>query len=161
VNDRPVANRRADVERPQALDRATVVHPSELRAYTLHAGATNRLATMVAPGAAGGALSLMLEIFEPGGRQDENRHPRSAEVFYFIEGEGVAHSDGAALLVRAGDVLVLPAGSSHWIENTGTARLYALTTLVVDDGSHDRAGRVALPLDERDVGVLAREVAPT
>jgi mannose-6-phosphate isomerase-like protein (cupin superfamily) len=76
-------------------------------------------------------------------------------VFTFLAGEGVAECDGERTPVRAGDTLVLPAGTVHRIENTGTDRLYALVTMVNDDGftAFVRRG-VAAPLDDDDLRVL-------
>jgi len=60
--------------------------------------------------------------------------------------------------VRAGDFLVLPAGSQHYIENTGPGRLYAITTLVPEDGSHTRTDVEPAELDPEDLAVLCRLV---
>jgi quercetin dioxygenase-like cupin family protein len=56
--------------------------------------------------------------------------------------------------VQAGDFLILPAGTVHFIQNTGPSRLYALTTLLDDDGSHDGSTRPQLALDAEDVAVI-------
>jgi mannose-6-phosphate isomerase-like protein (cupin superfamily) len=129
-------------------------HAEDLEGFRLRPDASNRLVPVVRPGAAGGALSLMFEIFDIGGRQEPNRHPGSDEIFYFLRGRGVAHCDGEAVSVGPGDVLVLPAGSLHFIENAGSERLYAVTILVADDGSHDGLEATKTALEEDDLAVL-------
>ena len=129
-------------------------HVSELSSFQLRDGATNKMVSLLAPGQDGAATSINLEIFDVDGRQNPNSHPDSAEAFYFLSGTGRAHCDGTSVPVRAGDFLVLPAGSVHFIENTGTSRLYALTTLCADDGSHDGTSRPQRALDPEDVAVL-------
>lgn len=76
----------------------------------------------------------MFEVWDPGGSQPANSHPRSVETFWFLAGEGVATCDDVETPVVAGDFLVLPPGSVHRIRNTGRGRLYAVTTMAPDDG---------------------------
>jgi mannose-6-phosphate isomerase-like protein (cupin superfamily) len=101
--------------------------------HRISAGDTVKLALVRAPSGPDDA-SVSYEIWDPGGSQPPNSHPRSTETFWFLEGEGVAISDGAEVPVRAGQLLVLPAGSVHQIRNTGPGRLYAVTTMLPDDG---------------------------
>src|SRR5258708_31804740 len=126
-------------------------HVSELTAFRLRDGATNKMVALLPPGQDGAPTSINLEVFDVGGRQNPNSHPGSAEAFYFLRGTGLAHCDGEMVPVRGGDFLILPAGSLHYIENTGDTRLYALTTLMSDDGSHDGSARPQLTLDAEDV----------
>jgi len=127
---------------------------ADLTAFRLRDGATNKMVPLLAPGEAGGPASVNVEIFDVGGRQNPNSHPDSAELFYFISGTGLASCDGTEVAVRAGDFLVLPAGSVHFIVNTGAERLYALTTLLRDDGSHDGSSRPQESLLAEDLAVL-------
>ncbi|MCU1656718.1 MAG: Cupin 2 conserved barrel domain protein [Pseudonocardiales bacterium] len=129
-------------------------HVSELTAFQLRDGATNKMISLLPPGQDGAATSINLEIFDVAGRQNPNSHPDSAEAFYFLSGNGLAHCDGETVSVGTGDFLILPAGSMHFIENTGPSRLYALTTLLSDDGSHDGSTRPQLQLDPEDVSVI-------
>jgi mannose-6-phosphate isomerase-like protein (cupin superfamily) len=135
-------------------------HVSELTAFRLRDGATNKMVSLLPPGQDGARTSINLEIFDVGGRQNPNSHPGSAEAFYFLSGSGLAHCDGEAVPVGSGDFLILPAGSVHFIENVGTARLYALTTLLADDGSHDGSTRPQFPLDPQDATVITGEAGP-
>lgn len=139
----------ADTPRP------LVVRPADLRSFRLRPTATNRLVPVLAAGAVGGSLSMMFEIFDLGGAQEPNRHEGSDEIFYFVAGEGRAHCGDETLAVAGGDVLVIPAGSTHFLENTGSGRLYGLSILVADDGSHDAGARPRLALEDEDVAVLS------
>lgn len=123
-------------------------------AFRISPGDTVKLAPLRDPDALYPA-SVFLEIWEPGGAQPPNSHPGSVETFLFLSGEGVAHCDGVASPVCAGQLLVLPPGSVHHIENTGTARMYAVTTMTPDAGfaALVRAG-VPEPLEPEDLAVL-------
>lgn len=96
---------------------------------------TVRLATAVRP-ADGTGISVFYEVWEPDGSQPPNSHPDSTEIFVVLRGTGRAHSDGHVADLRAGDVLVLPPGSVHRIENTSaTERLYTVTIMANDPGA--------------------------
>lgn len=122
--------------------------------HRISARDTVRIAVLRAPDDTYDA-TVTLEVWEPGGAQPPNRHPRSVETFLFLRGEGVATCDGTELTVRAGQLLVLPAGSLHHIRNCGPGRLYAITTMVPDDGfaALVLAGPAAA-LDDEDLEVL-------
>ncbi len=138
-----------------------VRHIADLTAFRLRENATNKMVALLPAGMAGGRTSMMLEIWDVGGRQPENVHPRSAEIFFFLAGEGRAHCDGATTAVGPGDLVVLPAGSSHYIENVGAGRLCALTTLLVDDGSHENPADAGIPLEDEELMlVLGRAETP-
>jgi quercetin dioxygenase-like cupin family protein len=98
-------------------------------------GDTVRLAELAGP-ADGSPASVFYEVWEPGGAQPDNSHPASAEVFVILSGTGVAHCDEHSVEVGPGDVLVLPAGSVHRIENASASdRLYAVTVMATDSGA--------------------------
>lgn len=101
--------------------------------HRISPGDTVRLG-VVKPPAGPDDTSVTFEVWDVGGSQPFNSHPRSVETFWFLRGEGVAVSDGAEVRVRAGQFLVLPPGSVHQIRNTGPGRLYAITTMSPDDG---------------------------
>ena len=123
-------------------------------AHHISAGDTVKLVLLSAPSERHDA-SVFLEIWEPGGAQPDNSHPASTETFLFLSGEGVAHCDGLTTPVRAGQLLVLHANSLHRIENTGSDRLYAITTMQPDHGFADLVRRGPLAgLDEEDKAVL-------
>jgi mannose-6-phosphate isomerase-like protein (cupin superfamily) len=135
---------------------AQVHDVAEARCYRITAGDTVRLAVLRGPDELDPS-SVSLEIWDPGGAQPPNSHPRSVETFLFLRGEGMAVSDGVEHPVRAGQLLVLAPGSVHRIVNTGDSRLYAITTMTPDDGFVDLiAGGVPDVLDADDLAVLQR-----
>jgi mannose-6-phosphate isomerase-like protein (cupin superfamily) len=139
------------VTRPaQRFDAATA------ECHRITATDTVRLALVRAPDDLYDA-SITFEVWDVGGAQPPNSHPDSVETFWFLEGEGVAISDGVETEIRAGQFLVLPPGSLHQIRNTGTGRLYAITTMTPDAGFADliTAGPPAA-LDAEDLVVLRR-----
>jgi len=122
--------------------------------HRITAGDTVKLAVVLPP-ATPEDPSVSFEVWEPGGSQPPNSHPRSVETFWFLQGEGIATSDGEEIPVRAGQLLVLPPGSVHHIRNTGPGRMYAITTMTPDDGFADLIRRgPADVLDEEDLRVL-------
>ncbi len=124
--------------------------------HRITAGDTVKLAVVKAPDGPDDT-SVTFEVWDPGGAQPPNSHPRSVETFWFLAGEGVAECDGVETPVRAGQFLVLPAGSVHRITNTGDDRLYAITTMAPDDGFVDLIERGPdATLDADDLAVLRR-----
>ena len=112
-----------------------VRHLADVTPKLISRGDTVRLATLVRP-ADGTGTSVFYEVWEPGGSQPPNSHPDSTEVFVVLRGAGRAHSDGHVAELQAGDVLVLPPGSVHRIENTSaTERLYTVTIMANDPGA--------------------------
>jgi mannose-6-phosphate isomerase-like protein (cupin superfamily) len=122
--------------------------------YRISPGDTVKLVVVREP-AGDDDPSVCFEVWEPGGAQPLNQHPRSTETFWFLHGEGVAESDGVRCPVHAGELLVLPPGSRHRIINTGRGRLYAVTTMSPDDGFVALIRRgVRDALDDADRAVL-------
>jgi mannose-6-phosphate isomerase-like protein (cupin superfamily) len=102
-------------------------------AYRISPGDTVKLALVRGPDEHYDA-SVFLEIWEPGGAQPPNGHPRSVETFFFLAGAGTAHCDDREVDVEAGQLLVLPERSLHRIVNTSATKLVAITTMTPDDG---------------------------
>jgi mannose-6-phosphate isomerase-like protein (cupin superfamily) len=122
---------------------------------------TVRLACLAGP-AEGSAASVFFEVWEPGGAQPDNSHPESTEIFVVLRGAGLAHSDEHTVPIGPGDVLVLPPGSVHRIENTSaTERLYTVTIMAQDAGALPGGfaalvgAGTAVAWDETDRAVLA------
>jgi mannose-6-phosphate isomerase-like protein (cupin superfamily) len=102
-------------------------------------------------------VSVFLEIWEPGGAQRPNSHSKSVETFLFLRGTGKAYCDEFELDVRAGQLLILPAGSLHRIESSTQAKLFAITTMAPDDGFAALVNRgETAPLDDDERAVLAQ-----
>jgi mannose-6-phosphate isomerase-like protein (cupin superfamily) len=124
-------------------------------AHLISVGDTVKLAVLAGPPETGDH-SVCFEIWEPGGAQPPNSHPVSTETFFFLAGQGEAESDGHLTSLRAGQLLVLPPGTTHRIRNTGTGRLYAITTMIPDAGFAAMvASGPAAPLDAADLAVLS------
>lgn len=134
--------------------RAEIHDATAVTGHRISPGDTVRLGVVRAPTSEHDA-SVFFEVWDPGGAQPPNSHPHSFETFWFLRGEGIAVSDGVEVPVRAGQLLVLPAGSLHHIRNTGEGRLYAITTMTPDDGFADlvEAGPTA-EFDASDLAVL-------
>ncbi len=97
----------------------------------------------------------VVEIFAPGGRTPPNSHAAAWEQFVVLEGQGRAICDGHVTEVAKGDILALPPGSEHVVENTGSGKLYCLTTMIPNEGFAEliRSG-TPVTLDEGDRFVL-------
>jgi mannose-6-phosphate isomerase-like protein (cupin superfamily) len=135
---------------------ATVHDAAVAPCFRISAGDTVRLAVIRAPDELDPS-SVSFEVWDPGGAQPPNSHPRSVETFFFLRGRGIAISDGVEHPVGAGQLLVLPAGSVHRIVNTGEERLYAITTMSPDDGFVELiTSGVPDALDAEDLTVLRR-----
>jgi quercetin dioxygenase-like cupin family protein len=112
-----------------------VRHLDEVAPQLISPADTVRLALLAGP-ADGSPASVFYEVWEPGGAQPDNSHPESTEIFVVLSGHGLAHSDEHSVPIGPGDVLVLPPGSVHRIENTSTTeRMYTVTVMAEDTGA--------------------------
>ena len=125
-------------------------HLDELTTHRISPGDTVKLAHVTGP-SEGSPTSVFFEIWDPQGVQPDNTHPDSVEIFVFLSGEGIAVSDEHSVAVKAGDVLVLPSGSVHHIQNTSdTERLYAVTIMANDLGSMEKGFEHLVISGDRD-----------
>jgi mannose-6-phosphate isomerase-like protein (cupin superfamily) len=106
-------------------------------------------------------LTCVVEIFQKGGKTPPNVHQRAHEMFFVLEGEGVALYDDRAVPIKTGDALMLRPGTSHVIENTGQGKLYTLTVMVPNEEFAEliRNG-TPVELDAEDRAVLNRVRPP-
>lgn len=115
-----------------------VKHIDELSTYRIADGDTVKLTHLTGP-SEGSPTSVFFETWEPLGRQPDNSHPDSVEIFIVLNGTARAVSDDHSVDLATGDVLVLPAGSVHHIQNTSeTDRLYTVTIMATDLGAMDK-----------------------
>jgi quercetin dioxygenase-like cupin family protein len=70
----------------------------------------------------GVGVSFFLNHMEPGRTVSPHRHPYP-EVFVLQDGEATFTVDGATLVARGGQVVVVPAGATHGFRNTGSSTL--------------------------------------
>jgi mannose-6-phosphate isomerase-like protein (cupin superfamily) len=131
--------------------------PKDYQAFRISPHDTNRLAIIFDPENAQSSLTVCVEIFDVDGKTPPNRHQLAVEMFFILKGEGKATCDGKTVKIQAGDSLLVPATSTHVIENTGTERLYALCIMVPNEDFVEliRSG-TAVELDEEDMRVLRR-----
>jgi quercetin dioxygenase-like cupin family protein len=72
--------------------------------------------------------------FDPGYVAPKHTHP-GEEVIYVIEGTLEYYVDGKQTRTyKAGDVLTVPAGTVHWVRNTGAGNGAELATYIVEKG---------------------------
>ena len=62
-------------------------------------------------------------VYQPGDTAAAHFHVGSLHVFYILRGRGLAHVDGRATRLEAGDVHVVEAGETHWFENDADGEL--------------------------------------
>lgn len=131
--------------------------PKDYQAFRISPHDTNRLAIIFDPENAQSSLTVCVEIFDVGGKTPPNRHQLAVEMFFILKGEGRATCDGKTVKIQAGDSLLVPATSTHLIENTGKERLYALCIMVPNEDFVEliRSG-TPVELDEEDMRVLRR-----
>jgi mannose-6-phosphate isomerase-like protein (cupin superfamily) len=131
--------------------------PQDYRAYRISPGDSNRLAIVFDPAIAHASLTVCVEIFDPGGKTPPNRHQIAVEMFFILQGEGIAICDGKTVSIRSGDSLLVPPGGIHEIRNTGKGRLYALCVMVPNEDFAELIGSgTPVDLDEEDFKVLTR-----
>jgi quercetin dioxygenase-like cupin family protein len=72
--------------------------------------------------------------FESGYVLPKHTHP-GEEIIYVLEGTLDYHVDGKPpATYKAGDVLLVPAGTIHWVKNVGSGNGAELATYVVEKG---------------------------
>ncbi|TBL70755.1 cupin domain-containing protein [Paenibacillus thalictri] len=97
----------------------------------------------------------VVEIFDEGGKTPPNEHSEAYEYFYVLAGVGEAVVGDTKVSIAPGSYFIVPPGNNHEVHNTGTGRLYVLTTMVPDETFSDliKNGPEAA-LDEDDLAVL-------
>jgi quercetin dioxygenase-like cupin family protein len=72
--------------------------------------------------------------FAPGASAARHSHP-GEELVYVVDGEFEYHLDGRPpVILKAGDVLFIPAGTPHAVKNVGTGAGAELATYIVEKG---------------------------
>lgn len=136
---------------------SVVKSPTDYQAFRISPHDTNRLAIVFDPQSANMSLTLCVEIFDVGGKTPPNRHQLAVEMFFVLQGEGVATCDGKTVAIQAGDSLLVPPTGIHELRNTGPGRLYALCFMVPNEDFAEliRSG-IPVELDDEDFAVLRR-----
>jgi mannose-6-phosphate isomerase-like protein (cupin superfamily) len=90
---------------------------------------------LVQPDTAGSRdLDYRISMYQPMARVEVHKHKVQEQIYHVLEGEGLMQIDGKAHVVRKHDVIYLPPGVEHAIENTG---LVDLIFLVVTSPASD------------------------
>ena len=133
----------------------TLAESSACPVFRIAAGETNKFVMLVNPLVENTSFVQVLEIFDVGGFTPPNQHRAADEVFVVLHGHGEATLGDAKLTVKPGSVLLLRPGHAHAVRNTGTTRLYCLTTMVPDeDFAKLITSGVPDVLDAEDLAVL-------
>lgn len=131
---------------------------AELRGFRIAPQDSNYFACLLDPIADGASFTLVVEVFAPGGATPPNTHRHAQEAFFVLRGRGRARAGADWVEIGAGDTLMLPPGTEHVVENTGTGKLYCLTLMVPDeDFAALIRGGTEVALDAEDRAVLAGE----
>ncbi len=127
----------------------------ELRGFRIAPGDSNYFACLFDPVADGVTFTLVIEIFEPGGRTPPNTHSAAEECFFVLAGSGKAYADGVEMPVGPGDCFVLRPGTEHVVVNDTAEKLYCLTLMTPNEGFAEliRAG-TPVSLTPDDVAVI-------
>lgn len=128
---------------------------AELQGFRISPGDTNYFACLLDPLADGVSFTLVVEIFEPGGKTPPNTHQAAEECFFVLRGTGTAFADGKAMPIGPGDCFVLRPGVEHVVENTGPGKLYCLTLMAPNEGFCELIrGGSPVELAPEDIAVL-------
>jgi len=79
-------------------------------------------------------LMAGLNAFEPGQEHALHAHADTDKVYLVLEGSGEFLLEGNEIAMRAGEMLVAPAGVPHGIRNHGVQRLLVLAILAPAPG---------------------------
>jgi mannose-6-phosphate isomerase-like protein (cupin superfamily) len=93
---------------------------------------------LVAPETAGSRhLDYRISMYQPMAYVELHKHKVQEQVYHVLDGEGLMVIAGDRRVVRKHDVIYLPPGVEHSIENTGLVDLVfiVVTSPVTDDGA--------------------------
>ena len=123
--------------------------------FRIKADESNKFVMLINPLVDATQFVQVLEIFDVGGSTPPNQHRAAYEVFLVLHGEGEATTPQGSSALRAGTTLLLRPGIEHAVRNTGSKRLYCLTTMVPDeDFAQLITSGVSDALDAEDLAVL-------
>ena len=93
---------------------------------------------LVMPETAGSKhLDYRISMYQPMARVALHTHKLQEQIYHVLDGEGLMTIDGRDHVVRRHDVIFLPPGVEHAIENSGLVDLVFLviTSPVTDEGN--------------------------
>ena len=123
--------------------------------YKISAKDSNKFALLCDSASQSVPFVMCIEIFDVGGATPENVHEIAHEHFYVLSGVGKARAGEFECDLEPGAHLLVPPGTPHAICNTGSKRLYVLTTMAPDErfSALIRSG-IPAELDDEDRAVL-------
>jgi mannose-6-phosphate isomerase-like protein (cupin superfamily) len=128
---------------------------ADLRGFRISPDDSNYFACLLDPLADGVSFTLVVEIFEPGGRTPPNTHSAAEECFFVLRGSGKAYADGREMPVGPGDCFVLRPGTEHVVVNDTPEKLYCLTLMTPNEGFAELIrGGTPVDLPPEDIAVL-------
>lgn len=78
---------------------------------------------MLAPGDLNHLTNFSQAVFPPGECAPAHHHEDMAEVFFIESGSGLIHIDGNEYILKPGRCILVQAGESHELVNTGNVDL--------------------------------------
>ncbi|MFD1677964.1 cupin domain-containing protein [Alicyclobacillus fodiniaquatilis] len=98
---------------------------------------------------------MCIEIFDVDGATPVNEHQQAIEHFYVLFGKGKARIGDTDIDLAPGAHVLVPPQTAHVVQNTGSTRLYVLTTMIPDEDFSNLILR-GIPdvLDEEDKEIL-------
>jgi mannose-6-phosphate isomerase-like protein (cupin superfamily) len=79
-------------------------------------------------------IDYRISMYQPMARVALHKHKIQEQIYHVLEGEGLMQINGQAHVVRKHDVIFLPPGIEHDIENTGLVDLvFLVVTSPVSD----------------------------
>jgi mannose-6-phosphate isomerase-like protein (cupin superfamily) len=106
---------------------------SDYPVLRIAAGETNKFVLLVDPTTDGVDFVQVIEIFDIGGETPPNAHRAAHETFLVLHGYGIAITDAGHIPLKPGSTLLVRPGGTHVVKNTGSTRLYCLTSMIPDE----------------------------
>ncbi len=79
-------------------------------------------------------IDYRISTYQPRAYVERHAHRVQEQVYHVLEGEGMMEIDGERTVVRRHDVIFIPPGVSHSIQNTGPGDLtFIVATTPVED----------------------------
>lgn len=130
---------------------------SKIQAFKITASDSNYFLFTNNPATDSDKFVQVVEIFEVGGQTPPNEHTAADEGFFVLKGEGYAECNGERIPLKAGCSFLVRAGHEHIVVNTGSTRLYCLTTMVPNEAFAEMIQKgIPWEIDQQDIACLQR-----
>ena len=103
--------------------------------YPSHFGGALSKALVAPETARSRLMDYRISTYQPMAYVELHTHKVQEQVYHVLDGEGLMEIEGERSVVRKNDVIFLPPGAAHSIQNTGLGVLtfIVVTTPVVDE----------------------------